>query len=112
MREIDAKNCSSWMQAIVDAVPPVWKKNEPPADRRLFDLRTSLKPLRDGTLAHAMDNDGNVVINEIRSFIEIATELAKHAQLIFLEQGQSWDADWRWHLRKTNEFWDRCQVGF
>lgn len=112
LAEIDAANVSSWMQAITDAFTPSWSDAWLPVDRCVFDLRERLKPLRDGTLAHAMENDGNVVVDEIRSFLKMATQFAQHAQLVFLEQAQSWTADWRWHLKRTNEFWDRCQVGF
>jgi hypothetical protein len=112
LREIDPSHCSSWMQAVVDAVPPKWS-DTPPVDRRLFDLRTELKDLRDGTLAHAIErSDGNLVVNDIRSFITIASELAQHAELTFLESRTDWTADWRRLMKQANEFWDRCQDGF
>jgi hypothetical protein len=112
LREKDASKCESWMQAIRDAVPPKWNERAPPADRRLFDLRNALKPLRDSALAHALDGDGNVVINDIRSFLEITSELAAHAELIFREAASNWEAEKRRSLKQANLFWDHCQKGF
>ena len=112
LREKDALTCASSMQAITDAVPPLWNKSAPPVDSRLFDLRTKLGPLRKGSLAHALDkSDGNVAIGEIRSFIKVTSELAQHAELVLTEAAPSWDLGWRIRLKEANEFWDCCQKG-
>jgi hypothetical protein len=113
LREKDASTCTASMQAIVDAVPTLWKENAPPVDRRLFDLRTRLAHLRKGTLAHALgEADGNVAIGDIRNFMNVTSELAQHAELVFMGVAPSWQAEWCIGLKDANEFWDCCQKGF
>ena len=112
LRVLEASKCQTWMQAIRDAAPPKWDKEAPPPDRRLFDLRSTLLPMRHNSLAHALDGDGDVVINDVRKFLEITSELAQHAELIFRGVAPNWQFDQRRRLRETNIFWDRCQDGF
>jgi hypothetical protein len=112
LRGLEASKCQTWMQAIRDAAPPKWDKRAPPPDRRLFDLRGTLLPMRHSSLAHALDGDGDVVINDIRKFLEVTSELAQHAELIFRGVAPNWQFDQRRRLRETNSFWDRCQDGF
>jgi hypothetical protein len=86
LREKDAETCASAMKAVTDVVPPFWNENAPPADLRLFNLRTKLEPLRNGTLAHALsESDGNIAIGDIRDFMNVSSELAQHAELIFMD---------------------------
>ena len=74
--------------------------------------KTRLKLLRDGSLAHALEGDGNVVINGIRTFLTLASELVQYAELIFLEAAPNWNFEWRRRIKEANKFWDCCQNGF
>jgi hypothetical protein len=115
LREIDAATCEVSVQAVRSAVPTTWACTASLADRRLAAIRKRLWRLRNNSLAHAIKCDGNnndIVIDEIRSFLNVASELAAHAELIFLGMASNWKTERRRRMKEANAFWDRCQRGF
>ena len=63
-----------------------WKADAPPAVPELWQLRNSIRPVRDGFLAHTLDIEGvqHPIINDIRQLIQLTLELATDMAFVFL----------------------------
>jgi hypothetical protein len=112
MREKDAATCAAAIRAFTSAVPPKWTGDPVLTDLRLRALRERLVSLRDGSLAHAMECDGDVVTKDIRHFLAVTSEMVEHAELVFLGIDSDWASSRERRLKEAAEFWDRCQKGF
>ena len=110
----NAEGCRSAIKALTDLVPAKWDEKSPPVDRRLYDHREKMRPIRDKILAHSGDSEAIAmpVINEIREFLALTSQLVQHAELIFSGSAPNWSSDLKIRLREATEFWDVCQTGF
>ena len=112
LREKNSADCESSMQKIRDAVPTTWTDTSALKDQRLAVHRKSLWPLRNSSLALARPGDGNVATDDIRTFLKVVSELTAHAELIFLEEANNWEAERQRRLQEARAFWTQCQKGF
>lgn len=83
------------------------------SDRRLLDLRTRTKPIRDRILAHSLPDEDieHLRVDEYRDFVDLVFELSCESALLFTGTAE-YDDQHRTRLKeKASSFWTAAFAG-
>lgn len=111
----DVTDVEAGLRFINERVPRRWGRDEPPPScRELAELRDSLRPIRDGLIAHAKTYsslDLRSTVPKTRSFLRVASELSDAACMICNVPRDDLQDGWIQAMAASGSFWDVVKSG-
>lgn len=102
------------LDAFCKLVPPTWKNDTLTPDRRLWEFRQAVRPLRGQVLAHSVEIAGQLSVpnpDSVEAGLAVCAEVAELGRLIFRGNGPALDRNLDGIVRRRGTVWEFFERG-